>query len=324
MPNVWHVLPRPIHGLAPMEDVTDTVFRRIIASCGPPDVFFTEFIHTEIVLENRGDRPGVTPRLEHTDAERPLIAQLWGTEPEEFACAAARVAGMGFDGVDINMGCPVRKIRRKGACAALINDPALAAEIIAATKTGLLPVSVKTRIGYEHSRVDEWIGFLLTQELDALTVHGRTALQESDGPVDWDALSRVAALAHGMGVRTAILGNGDVGSRDEIDRRCAETGLDGVLVGRGVFADPFLFATDGRAGRFAAAPADEKVDLLLRHLRLYRAFWGDTRNYEILKKFYKIYLVGFDEAEELRDRLNHTRDYDQAEAVISSWSDGNR
>lgn len=307
-----------------MEDVTDTVFRRVVASCGRPDVFFTEFIHADIVLRPRGNRPGVTPRLEFTPLERPLVAQIWGSDPDSYARASVRLARMGFDGVDINMGCPVRKIRKKGACSALIRTPALAAELVAAAKEGGLPVSVKTRIGFDRPQTEAWVGHLLEQGLDALTVHGRWAEQESEGRADWSEIARAARLRREMGVATAVLGNGDVASRAQIDELSARYDLDGVMVGRGVFADPYLFATDGRAGTFASAPPEEKIGLLLRHLRLYRDAWGQTRNYEILKKFYKVYLVAFDGADELRERLNETHDYDAAERVIADWGGGER
>ena len=319
MGNLWRDLPRPIRALAPMEDVTDTVFRRIVAGCGRPDVFFTEFTHTDIVLAKRKKWRGITPRLRFTPEERPLVAQIWGTAPEQYRRAALRLREMGFDGIDVNMGCPVRKIRKKGACAALILQPALAAELIAAAGEAGLPLSVKTRIGYTDDRTEEWTAHLLRQHIDALTIHGRTAEQESEGPVSWSAIERAREIRDGLGVATAILGNGDVVSGDEISERTRRHGLDGVMVGRGVFADPYLFSSDGRAGRFADAPAGEKIDLLLRHLRLYRESWGEERHYEILKKFYKIYLVGFPGAEELRSRLNETHDYDAAEAVVAGW-----
>lgn len=305
-----------------MEDVTDTVFRRIVARCGRPDVFFTEFIHTDIVLARRPDRPGLTPRLRFTDEERPLIAQIWGTDPEHYRAAAARLREMGFDGIDINMGCPVRKIRRKGACAALILNPTRAAELIDAAKSAGLPVSVKTRIGFSKVQTDEWLGHLLAQGIDALTVHGRTALQESEGEADWSQVARAVALRDTIGASTRILGNGDVGSAGQLAEYPRRFGTDGVMVGRGVFGDPFIFSTSGRAGRFPTAPAGERVALLLDHVRLYRSTWGEERNYEILKKFYKVYVDGFSGAASLRDALYATHDYDGAEAAVEEWLRG--
>lgn len=319
MPFSWADLPRPIRALAPMEDVTDTVFRRIVARCGRPDLFFTEFIHTDIVLAPREGRPGITPRLRHTEEERPLIAQIWGTEPDQYAAAARRLRGLGFDGIDINMGCPVRKIRRKGACAALILNPPLAAELIEAARDGGLPVSVKTRIGFSRIRTEEWIGHLLECGPDAITIHARTAEQESDDDADWGEIGRAVRMRDAAGSSTLILGNGDVNSQASLERRVRETGADGVMVGRGIFEDPYLFDRTGRAGRFPTAGAEERVGLLLDHLRLYRESWGDERNYEILKKFYKVYLTGFDGADALRDELNATHDYAAAEAAVRRW-----
>ena len=307
-----------------MEDVTDTVFRRIVARCGRPDLFFTEFIHADVVLAPRGNRPGVTPRLVFSPDERPLIAQIWGNDPARVARASHRLAAMGFDGIDLNMGCPVRKIRTRGACSGLIRRPSLVVELIAAAKEAGLPVSVKTRTGYDRHETDYWIGHLLRQNLDALTVHGRYAEQESDGEADWSQIGRAAAIARDLGVATAVLGNGDVASHEEIDEKSRRFGLDGVMVGRGIFRDPYLFATDDRSGRFPEAPAEEKVSLLLAHVRLYRDVWGSTRNYEILKKFYKVYLSGFADADELRDRLNETHDYGAAERAVADFQDGRR
>ena len=194
MGKLWRQLPRPIRALAPMEDVTDTVFRRIVAECGRPDVFFTEFIHTDMVLAKRKKWRGITPRLRFTPEERPLVVQIWGNEPEQYRRASIRLREMGFDGIDINMGCPVRKIRKKGACSALILNPGLAAELIQAAAEGGLPVSVKTRTGYSADQSEEWFAHLLRQPISALTIHGRTAEQESEGPVRWDAIGRAARI----------------------------------------------------------------------------------------------------------------------------------
>ena len=307
-----------------MEDVTDTVFRRIVSRCGRPDVFFTEFIHTDVVLAPRGNRPGVTPRLRFTEEERPIVAQIWGTDPEQHRRAAIRIKELGFDGIDLNMGCPVRKIKKKGAGAALIGRPELAAELIAATRMAGLPVSVKTRIGLDEIRTEEWIGHLLAQNLDAIAIHGRTADEESEGPgrarpVHWNEIERAVRLRDSAGVSTLIIGNGDVVSPEEIERRAAAHDLDGVMVGRGVLSDPYLFNTEGRAGRFPGAPAEEKIDLLSAHIGLYQEVWGEERNYEILKKFFKVYLAGLPGADSLRDSLNDTHDYAAAYSAIDQW-----
>lgn len=314
-----------------MEDVTDSVFRRMICECGRPDLMFTEFIHTDRILRpSRRSRALAEirgwsdARLYFQPEERPLVAQIWGTDPEAFAAASRRLASAGFDGIDINMGCPARKIRKKGACSGLIASPTRAAELIDAARSGGLPVSVKTRIGLSQSAVEPWIGFLIEQRPRALTIHGRTADAESEGPVDWSSIAEAVKLrdAHQTDgeaekARTLILGNGDIGSREEIIRRCEQTGADGMMIGRGVFADPYLFDKDGPAGRFADLDRSERLRLLERHLELFEATWGPYKHYEILKRFYKIYLCGFDGAGELREALNETHDYRHARSVLS-------
>ena len=321
MTEFWQTLPRPIYALAPMEDVTDTVFRRIVASCGRPTVMFTEFLHADMVTAPR-KYPGPTPRLVHTSFEQPLVAQIWGNRPEDYARASVGLRELGFCGVDINMGCPVRKLRRKGACSGLILNPGLAAELIDAAAEGGLPVSVKTRIGYDRPQTEAWIGFLLEQRLAALTVHGRFAEQDKHDPADWEQIRIASDLRRSIAPDTVLLGNGDVSSLDDADARVAEYSLDGVMIGRGIFADPYLF---GRRDRdlppFEQESAVNKLDLLLRHVRLYRQTWSGRRNYEILKKFYKIYLADFPGAEDIRDRLNHTATYDQAIATVRAWRD---
>jgi nifR3 family TIM-barrel protein len=311
--SFWNTFNEPIIALAPMEDVTDTVFRRLLARWGRPDIMFTEFIHTDIVLGKRR-WPGLTPRLQYTAEERPLVAQIWGNDPQAYARAAHRIRELGFDGIDINMGCPVRKIRKKGACSGLILQPALAAELIAAAKSAGLPVSVKTRIGYEKVATETWCGHLLEQGVAALTVHGRTALQESEGASDWTEIGRAAAIARAVSPSTAVLGNGDVTSRAEIAKLAEEFDLDGVMIGRGIFSDPFLFRSDGK--QFDQTSREERITLLSEHLAAYEAHWAETRNFEIIKKFFKIYLSGDPVLEQLREELNETHDYESARTVI--------
>ena len=314
-----------------MENVTDTVFRRIVATCGSPDVFFTEFTRVEQVAAF--PRRGLPGRMRSTDIERPLVVQIWGTSPELYLRSARIIADLGFAGIDINMGCPVRKIRNKGSCSGLISRPALAAEIIAATREGAvstdgrrLPVSVKTRIGIERPVVDEWVGFLLAQGIDVLTVHGRTALQESEGPCDYDTIARAVQLRNDIAPDTLVFANGDIRTRAEGSAVCTQTGCDGAMIGRGIFSDPYLFAAgrspqDGQEPNrsFSEQSAAEKVALMTRHIHLHRDEWKGTRNYEVMKRFYKIYLVGFPGAEELRDRLNHTYDYEHALREIADF-----
>jgi tRNA-dihydrouridine synthase len=315
-----------------MEDVTDTVFRRILKEVGPPDLLFTEFTSTDGLCSE--GRARVEGRLRFEKEEKPLIAQIWGIRPEAFLRVAAEVRERGFDGVDLNMGCPVRKIVAKGACGALIENPRLAAEIVAATKEGAgeLPVSVKTRIGLARPKAEDWIAFLLAQGLSALTVHGRTVSQQSKGEADWSAVALAARLRDEAGLVTRIVGNGDVRTPDVFQRRVRETGADGVMIGRGVFENLFVFnavreaqgGSSTRPTEFARLTPEEKVTLFRRHISLHREAWGNAHGFNPLKKFAKTYLRSFEGAPALVDEVFHTHTHDQAQAVIDAWLERNR
>jgi len=314
MSSFWRRLPRPITALAPMEDITDTVFRRIVARCGAPSVFFTEFTSTDGLCS-----PGheaVAHRLLYTAEERPIVAQIWGTKPELHYRAAREIAGMGFDGIDINMGCPVKKIVKGGACAALIDNPSLAAELIRATREGAgdLPVSVKTRCGVRRWRTEDWAAFLLEQRPEVLIVHGRIAKDESKLPARWDEVAKVVRLRDQAGSDVLVVGNGDVRSLAEIEEKALLYGVDGVMVGRGIFETPFLFRD--RVPRLWLP--EERLALLLQHLALYRQTWGE-HHYSRLKKFYKMYVAGFAGAAHLRVEIMETESVPEAEALVRRW-----
>ena len=310
-----------------MEEVTDTVFRRIMREVGPPDLFFTEFICTDGLYT--AGRPRVIGRLRFTSDEHPLIAQIWGNRPDRSLRAAAEVREMGFDGIDLNMGCPVRKVVKRGACGGLIETPSLAAELIAATRegAGTLPVSVKTRIGISHSRAEEWIGFLLCQGLSALTVHGRTVAQQSEGLADWGAVALAVRLRNALGVPTRIVGNGDVKSPEQFLHRARETGADGIMVGRGIFENIFLFRAirqamaDGQAqgSEFSLLAPPEKIDFLRLHLRRHRDTWGAGNSFHTLKKFARTYLRAFEGAGALVNGVLRSNTHEAAIAVLDSW-----
>ena len=325
--TLWSSLPRPFSVLAPMEDVTDTVFRRIVREVGPPDVVVTEFTSTDGLCTE--GRPRVIARLRFAADERPIVAQIWGNVPERYRRVAAEVREMGFDGLDINMGCPVKKIASRGACGALINNPSLAGELIAAAREGAgdLPVSVKTRIGVVRSKAEEWLGFLLAQGISALTVHGRTVAQQSDGEADWSTVTLAVRLRDQAGLPTRIIGNGDVKTAAAFLRRVQETGADGVMIGRGVFENLFLF----RAIRGALAGADspplefsrlrpmEKIAYFRRHLALHRETWGMSKSFDVLKKFVKTYVRAFEGAGKLVDAIMRTRTHEDAQCVLDAW-----
>ncbi len=304
-----------------MEDVTDTVFRRIVQGAGPPHLFFTEFTSTDGLCT--AGRPRVIGRLRFTPGERPLIAQIWGNRPEYYLRVAAEVRAMGFDGLDINMGCPVRKIMARGSCGALIENPSLAAELIAAAREGApdIPVSVKTRIGVAAPRAEEWLGHLLAQGIAALTVHGRTVVQQSEGEADWGAVALAVRLRDAAGLATRIVGNGDVRTVEGFRRRAAESGADGVMVGRGVFENLFLFASvrGPDAREFAFLETSEKIAWFRRHIALHQSTWGREGRFDVLKKFAKTYLRAFEGAGRLIDAIMRTRTHEAALAVLDAW-----
>jgi tRNA-dihydrouridine synthase len=328
--GIWEGLKRPFSVLAPMEDVTDTVFRRVVAAVGAPDLFFTEFTNTDGLCS--AGRPRVIGRLRYTPAERPLIAQIWGNNPDFYRRVAVEVREMGFDGLDINMGCPVRKVVLRGSCGALIERPDRAAELIAAAKDGAgpLPVSVKTRIGVNSPRTEEWLGFLLSQRIAALTVHGRIVAQQSDGRADWNAVACAVRLRDVAGLPTRIVGNGDVKTPAEFIQRVRETGADGVMIGRGIFEDLRLFASIREAiagsgvgeSAFSDLPTQHKLEFFRAHLALHLDTWGPGRGFDVLKKFAKTYLRAFEGAPRLANAILRTHTHEAALAVLDEWEAG--
>ncbi len=314
--SFWHKLPQPIKVLAPMEDVTDTVFRRVVASCGRPDVFFTEFTSTDGLLSLGRER--VIERLEYTPLELPLVSQIWGNKPENYLKACTEMRERGFDGIDINMGCPVAKIAAKGCCSGLIENPTLAKELILAAREGAkhLPVSVKTRLGYRDLRTEEWAGFLLDLDLPVLTIHGRVAKHQSKYPANWDEIAKVVQLRNQMQKKTLIIGNGDIFNQEDLHRRYHESKVNGLMIGRGIFQNLFIFNDHGITS-MSQLSAIEKIQLLLQHMNLHGARWGNKTRYTVMKKFYKIYIAGFPLASEVRAKLMETIDLDQAYAILN-------
>ncbi|MFW5800680.1 MAG: tRNA dihydrouridine synthase [Spirochaeta sp.] len=310
-------LPRPFLALAPMEDVTDRVFRGLVADHAPPDVFYTEFIAAQALAARRRTTMAALP---FTQRERPLIAQIWGTDPDSFFEAARLLAELDYDGIDINMGCPARKIVKKGACAGLIGNYARTSELIQASREGIaaaggtVPLSVKTRLGISTPITDEWCGFLLEQNIDALTLHPRTAEQMSDGHADWTQLSRVTDIRNRLQRSTVIIGNGDVLSAAQAHSRAEETGVDGIMIGRGIFSNLFVFnpAVPGLRERNRR----EKLRIALEHTTRFEYEYQDTRNFEILKKFYKCYVIGYTGYEQDFTALMAAQSYQEARSIL--------
>lgn len=309
-------LPRPFFVLAPMDDVTDTVFRQIIANCAPPDLFFTEFVNVD-GLQSPG-RSKLLKKIQFTLKEQPLIAQIWGKEPENYFKTAQEFVEMGFAGIDINMGCPVKAVVKNGCCSALINNRDLAVEIIKATQAGAagrVPVSVKTRIGFNVVDLS-WLELLLKQNLSMLTVHGRTTRQQSAVPADWDLIGKVRELRDEIAPQTLVVGNGDVQSRSQGLEQANKYSLDGIMIGRGVFHDPFVFAQNSL---WAEYTKEQRVELFTKHVKLFLETWkGQERNIVTLNKFCKIYINGFDGAKELREEFMQAKSADELLALLKS------
>ncbi len=306
-------LPEPFFVLAPMADVTDTVFRQVVLDTAAPDLFFTEFVNVD-GLQSVG-RPNLLRKLRFVPTETRLVAQIWGLNPDNFRKTAAEIAdgtfarelglpdGVNFVGVDLNMGCPAKSEVQNGACSALIKNRPLAQEIIDATKEGLagrLPLSVKTRVGFNEVDMS-WIEFLLQQNLSMLTVHGRTRKQMSKVPADWNLIGQARQLRDEMKLNTLIVGNGDVESHAHGEALAKRHQLDGIMIGRGIFHDPFVFA---EASAWEAVPKDERIALYRKHVQLFAHTWQPgERPVKTLNKFCKIYIQGFAGAKELREQL---------------------
>ncbi len=300
MKNFWNKLNKPFFALAPMEDVTDTAFRQVVASIGKPDVFFTEFANVDGIF-SAGEKK-VFPRLKFTSKEHPIVAQIWGAKLENFTKAARLIAEMGFDGIDINMGCPQKSVIKQKACSALINYPEKAKEIFLAVKRGAgdLPVSIKTRIGFDKIQTEEWIGFLLELEPAVLTVHGRTVKEQSEGLAHWDEIGKVVKMRDKLKSKTLIMGNGDVASLDNAREKCQQYGVDGVMIGRGVFHNPWVFNPEVDLNKVTIK---DRLKVLEKHLQLFEKSWQGEKDFNILKKFFKAYIRDFDGASELRTKL---------------------
>lgn len=300
MKNVWQKLPKGFFVQAPMEDVTDTVFRQIIQMAGEPDLYFTEFTNADGIVH--GGSRYTAQRLQYTQSERPLIAQIWGNNPENYITSCRLLTNMGYDGIDINMGCPVRKVVKRGNCSGLIRNPKLAGELIQAAKEGAgdLPISVKTRIGNDKIVTDEWISFLLEQNLAAITVHARTSNEMTKVPVHKEEFGKAVKLRNKINPKTLIIANGDIMTRAQGNQILSDYGVDGIMIARGLLHNPWVFNKNKEE---ADITMHERLSLLKTHILLFEETWGKTKNYELMKKFYKAYLNGFDGASDLRTQL---------------------
>lgn len=315
--NFWEKLPRPFFVLAPMADVTDPAYRRLIAETHAPHVTWTEFVSADGLYHTR-EKKGMPDNenplmrdLAYTEGERPIVAQLFTSNPERMAYAATLCAKRGFDGVDINMGCPDRSIERQGAGAALIKSIENAKAVIRAAREGGIPVSVKTRIGYNHEVIDEWISALLEENFPALTVHLRTRKEMSLVPAHWDLMPRIVELRNRIAPNTLIIGNGDVMSLEDAREKLLASGADGAMLGRAIFGNPWVFA--GRK------PEDLSPEERIEALLTLAAYFNELRpqkSYHLLKKHFKAFVSGWEGAPELRARLMETSSVEELTAVV--------
>lgn len=313
---------RPFYCLAPMSDVTDAAFRSIITKYGKPDVTWTEFVSAD-GLVSKG-RNVLKYDLLYNKKEKPIVVQLFSSNPDKMREAAKYVALLGFDGIDINMGCPDRSIEKGGAGAAMMKDMKKAGLIIGAVKDGIkdskkknISISVKTRIGYNKNQISEWIPFLLTQGIDALTIHARTRKEMSLVPARWEHVKEVVDIRNKMGVKTKIIGNGDVETLEQGRILARQTGCDGVMIGRGIFGNPWLFS-----GKIPTIK--QKLKVMLEHTKLFEKLLGTHKNFAVMKKHFKAYVNGFDGAKELRVKLMETNSAKEVEKIVKEFLKNNK
>lgn len=312
--SFWDSLKKPIFVLAPMADVTDAAFRRVIAKYGKPDATWTEFVSADgLAHAPEEGRKKLLKDLEYSEAERPIVAQFFTSNPDHMRQTAALAKELGFDGLDINMGCPDQGINRQGAGACLIKTPEIARALIRAAKEGAggIPVSVKTRLGWNTDELETWLPELLKEEPAVVTVHARTRKEMSKVPARWERVKRAVEIRNELGSRTLIFGNGDARDLAHARELVRETGADGVMLGRAIFGNPWLFSE--------RVPAvEEKLRVMVEHTRAFEELLGGWKNFALMKKHYKAYVTGFDGAAELRGKL---MDANSAEEVARITED---
>ncbi len=310
----------PIFVLAPLYNVTDSAFRQVIARRGKPDRFYTEFVSADGLMS--AGREKLLREFYFTESEQPIYAQIFGANPKTIEGTARLAKDLGFAGLDINMGCPERNVVKAGSCAALIKNPDLAREVIAAAKVGAgeLPVTVKTRIGFNNLEdLDEWGEALLKAKPDAITWHLRTKKEESKVPAHWELVPKIVEMAKGTGVK--IIANGDVKDLKEAREKAGQYKLDGVMLGRAIFGNPWLFSEH-------IPTTQEKLEALLEHTKLFedlyrpgptntKLFNDHCKNFAVMKKHFKAYVSGFDGAAELRTKLMETNSTTEVELILA-------
>lgn len=308
--SFWQKIKRPILCLAPMSDVTDPAFRLIIAKYGKPRVekrglgfvMWTEFVSADGLLSSAGRR-ALLKNLAFDEAERPIVAQIFSARPEAVEQAAALARKLGFDGVDINMGCPHKSVVDQGAGAALIKNPKRARELIRAAKRGAesasrrIPVSIKTRIGFNKDELDAWLPELLAEKPAAIIIHARTKKELSLVPAEWAAIARAVKLRDKLKSKTLIIGNGDVADMEDALEKIKQSGADGAMIGRAFLGNPWL------SDQQQLVSSQERLEVLLEHARLFQKKLGYYKSFDMMKKHFKAYVNGWRDAKRLRIKL---------------------
>ena len=351
----WKKLKKPIFILAPMADVTDYAFRQIIAKYGRPDVFWTEFVSADGLAHVLACKKLLID-LKYGKNEHPIVAQIFGARLENIKKASVLCKKLGFDGIDINMGCPDKSVEKQGAGAALIKNPKLARAIIQAAREGGggLPISVKTRIGYNRNEIETWIPELLAEDLAALIVHLRTRKEMSNPPAHWELMKRIVAIRDAMKKDTLIIGNGDIIDLEDAKKKCKKTGCDGIMLGRAIFGNPWLFSSTHDASassnfsslrtakpnsslgkikrssgaknyeqnilrkrvRLRSRSIEVKLKIMVEHTKLFEKTFSGRKNFAIMKKHYKAYVNDFEGAKELRMKLMEAKNAKEVEKIV--------
>lgn len=313
--NFWVELPKPFFILAPMEDVTDVVFRHVVKEAGAPDVFFTEFTNSDSFCHPDGIE-SVRGRLAFTEDEQPMVAHIWGDKPDFFREMSIALADMGFKGIDLNMGCPVPNVAERGKGSGLILRPEVAAELIEAAKAGGLPVSVKTRLGFtDTAEMERWISHLLKQDIANLSVHMRTRKEMSKVEAHWELIPRIVELRDEIAPQTLITINGDILDRQMGLELAEKYGVDGLMIGRGIFKNPYAFEKEPKAHS-----PKELIGLLRLQLDLQDKYAEQVpRSIVGLHRFFKIYVKGFPGANDLRVSLMNTKSTAEVREILADF-----
>src|SRR3989344_3065255 len=319
--SFWNNLPKPFFAMAPMADVTDVAFRALVAKRGRPDIFWTEFVsadglyHTREIAKMSDEVNPLMRDLQFTPDQRPIIAQIFSSKPEMIAYATKLVAELGFDGVDINMGCPDRSIEKQGAGAAMIKNPKLAVEIIkVAQSASTLPVSVKTRIGYNEEILEEWLSALLSVNPAAITLHLRTRKEMSLVPAGWELMKKAVEIRNNINPNVLLIGNGDVNDLDDAKIKITESGCDGIMFGRAMFGNPWVFTNR----QPETISLQEKLDALIELAHDFEKI-TPPKHFAILKKHIKAFVTGFSGAAELRARLMSANSASELERLARAY-----